>query len=77
MVTFTALVEILSLENYYNTKVAGFGENVIPRKFSAMQYLRTYLGTFMNNNGSREARKLRHRLPHYYPIITKESNAHA
>ena len=26
MVTFTALVKILSLKNYYNTKIAGLGK---------------------------------------------------
>ena len=31
MATFTALAKILSLENYYNAKIAGLGENFIPR----------------------------------------------
>ena len=40
MATVTALTKILSLENYYNTKihVAGLGENFIPRYVLAIQY---------------------------------------
>ena len=33
MAIFIALAKILSLENYYNTKIAGLGENFIPQKF--------------------------------------------
>ena len=38
MVTFIALVKILSLENYYNTKIARLGENFNPRQFLVIQY---------------------------------------
>ena len=36
MVTSTALAKLLSLEKYYNTKIAGLCEIFIPRKFSAI-----------------------------------------
>ena len=36
MATFTTLAKILSLKNYYNTKIAGLGENFITQKFSAI-----------------------------------------
>ena len=36
MATFTALARILSLKNYYNTKIAELGKNLIPQKFSAI-----------------------------------------
>ena len=40
MATFTALAKlILSLENYYCTKIAGLCKNVIPQKFSAIRYV--------------------------------------
>ena len=44
MVTINALAKMLSLENYYNTKIAGFGKNFIPRNFSAIRYSLLVLG---------------------------------
>ena len=40
MMTFTALAKILSLENYYNTKIVGLGENVYSTKIFSYTVLR-------------------------------------
>ena len=39
MVTFTVLAKILSLENYYNRKRTGLGENFILQKFLAIRHI--------------------------------------
>ena len=38
MAIFTALAKILSLKNYYSTKITGLGKHFIPEKFSAVWY---------------------------------------
>ena len=38
MVTFTTLAKSLSLGNYYNTSIAGLGENIISQKLFSYLY---------------------------------------
>ena len=52
MSTFTALAKFLSLENYYNTKIAWLGKNFIPQKVLVIHTV--YSGT--SHNGLSEIR---------------------
>ena len=47
MATFTALVKILSLENHYNTKIAGLGEILSHKNFRLYDTC-TCLYTYVN-----------------------------